>query len=469
VGQLTIKTNKDIHTRMRNRMVARSDLTDLTPTSGWNQVLAAAAREDDEQWFMMGKIQDFTDLDKVSGVDLDERAKELNPSLISRKQAIKAYGEVVFSTSTAVAGSDVTIPIGTEVQVPGTGASSPIKYLTTEEGIIAIGNTESNDVDILAVEAGTDGNADPNTITAFGSKPSGVDAVTNPNKLTTGQNKETDDAFRARIKRFALSLSRATIPALQYAAFLGEDTATGRVVQFANVVEDIVNLGRVTVYIDDGQGTAESTQPVTGEVVLASAVGGETVLYLDYPAIKTEASFTIYLDPLGGGSPAALTLGTDYAINPCNGKIKLLPGAFPNGLTATDEITADYTYFDGLIANAQKHIDGDAADRTNYPGYKAAGVQVRALSSSIVQMSFVANITVLQGYSQTAVASAVSNAIQDYINNLGVEEDVIWHELGERAMAVPGMYNINISTPTEDRVILENQTARILAGNITIS
>jgi uncharacterized phage protein gp47/JayE len=469
MGQLVIRTNAQILARMRNRTVARSDLTDLTRTSGFNQVLAAAAREDDEQWFMMGKLQDFTDLDKVFGVDLDERAKELNPDLISRKLAVKATDEVQFSVSTAVVGSDVTIPIGTEVQVPGTGASSPIKYVTTEVGTISIGNTTSNLVDIVAVEAGTNSNVTAGSITAFGSKPSGVDAVTNPNAITTGQGKETDDAFRDRIKRFALSLSRATVPALQYAAYLGEDSVSGKLVRYAGVVEDIVNLGRVNVYVDDGNGTAESTQPITGEVVVASAVGGETVLQLANKPIKTESAFTIYLDPLGGGSPAALVLGTDYAIDPAAAKIKLLPGVFPDGLTATDEVTADYTYFDGLIQNTQQHIDGVDSDRTNYPGYRAAGVLVRVLSPSIVQMSFTANITVFQGYSQTTVAAAVSTEIQEYINSLGVGEDVIVAELVERAMSVAGMYNINITVPLTDRIILENQLARILTSNINIS
>jgi len=324
-------------------------------------------------------------------------------------------------------------------------------------------------VDILAQEAGTIANADPNTITAFGSKPSGVDAVTNPSKLTTGQDKETDDAFRTRIKRFALSLSRATIPALEYAAYLGEDSTTGKVVQFANVLEDTVNLGRVTVYIDDGQGTAESTAAVVGEVVVASAVGGETELDLLNKPIKTEAAFTIYLDPLGGGAPAAFVLGTDYAINPATGRIKLLPAVFPTGLTATDEVTADYTYFDGLIQNVQQHVDGVAADRTNYPGYRAAGVLVRVLSPTIVQMSLQANITVKQGYSQVTVAAAVSVAVQEYINSLGIGEHVIYAELVERSMAVAGMFNINITTPSEDRIILENQLARILSSAIAIS
>ncbi|NNL47871.1 MAG: hypothetical protein HKO76_05855 [Acidimicrobiia bacterium] len=444
--------------------MARTDLTDLTRTSGWNQVLAAAAREDDEQWFMLQRLQDFTDLDKVSGTDLDERAKEVNPALISRKPQSAATGQVRFSVSTAVVGSDVTIAIGTEVQVPGSGSVRPIKFTTTAEGTILVGNTDSNLVAVVAQEAGTNGNVDPGTITGFGSKPSGVDSVTNPNAFTTGQDKEKDEAFRSRIKRFILSLSRATVVALLYAAFLGEDTASGKTVQFANVVEDLVNLGKVTVYIDDGLGTAEgSPVPVTGEAVLASAVGGETTVSLLNKPIRTASGFTIYRNA------APLTFGTDYAINPANSKVRFLPAVFPDGLTAADAITADYTYFDGLIQNTQLHVDGDATNRAVYPGYRAAGVQVRVLSPAVVQLSFSGNVTVAQGYSQTDVAAQVSVALQDYVNNLGIGEDVVLAELIERAMAVTGMYNLSIDDPSEDRVIGEAQLARLQSSNITLT
>lgn len=463
MGQLTIRTNKEILERMRARVVARTSLTDLTRSSGWNQVLAAAAREDDEQWFMMAKLQDFTDLDKIGGADLDERAKEFNPALIERKKATAATGQIKFSVSTAVVGSDVTISIGTTVKVPGSGAVAEIRYETTTEGVISVGNTESNLVSVKCLETGTVGNVEPGSITGFGSKPSGVDAVTNPNQFTTGQDRELDEAFRSRIKRFVLSLSRATPVALLYAAFLGADSATGKIVQSASVIEDIVNLGKVKIYIDDGLGTAESTQTVTGETVIASAVGGETVFSFTNKPTKIESPFTVYRN----ASP--MTYGTDYAIDPTESKVQLLSGAFPSGLTAGDAITADYTYFDGLIQNTQLHINGDSADRESYPGYRAAGVQVRVLAPSVAWLAFTANITVLQGYSQTGVAAGVSSAIQSYINGLSVGENVVRAELIERAMGVAGMYDISISEPAENRVITEGQVARIQSGSITLA
>ena len=114
-------------------------------------------------------------------------------------------------------------------------------------------------------------------------------------------------------------------------------------------------------------------------------------------------------------------------------------------------------------------MDGDVGDRTNYPGYRAAGVLVRVLSPSIVQQVVTANITVLSGFNQTTVAASVSAAINGYINGLGIGEDVILNELREKAMAVSGMYDCEFTAPTENQVISESQLARITESNLTIS
>ena len=457
MGQLQIKRYKTIVERMRNRVVARTALNDLTDTGSVNQVLSAAAREDDDQYFQMGKLLDLFDLDTAVGDDLDEVGKAVNPDIVTRRTARKATGVVVFSR-VGTTGA-VSIPQGTLVQVPATGATAALKYQTTAEGTILDGNNDSASVPIVAQEAGSDYNVDPNTVTAFGSaKPSGVDSVANPAIVGGGLDIESDDAFRARIKLYLKSLSRGTPTALVYACLGVEDTATGKSVAFAATVEDVADLGNVIVYIDDGSGTAESTTPITGETVLASAVGGETDVFLLNKPVKHEAGFTIYKN----ASP--LTGGVDFVINPASGQI-----TFTTALIAADAITADYTHYTGLIQECQKIIDGDVGDRANYPGYRAAGVLVRVLSPQIVQMVFTANIIVAQGWSQTDVANNVASAISGYINGLTIGEDVILNELRERAMVVPGMYDIVVTEPSANRIILDNQLARILDSNITLA
>lgn len=467
MGQLVIRTKKQIQERMQNRIVARTDLTDLIDGSSVKQVVAAAAREDDDQYFQMRNHLDLFDIGKASGPDLDERAKEMNPALIGRDEEQVATGEVRFSR-TGTTGA-ITIPVGTEVQVPATGSQETLKYVTTEEATIADASSISNYVDIVSDGTGTKYNVDPDTIIAFGSKPSGVDYVTNPAALTNGRDLESDDSFRNRIRAYIKSLSRATNTALVYAALTAVDTASGKRVIFASVVEDDVLLGNVTVYIDDGAGTAATSDDGAppDEILVASAVGGEIDFYTNNKPINTTETFELEYDD---GAPVTLVEGTDYTLNPASGHIKLTQASFPTGLDNGDSLTLkDYTFYDGLIQQCQKIIDGDPSDRATYPGYRAAGVLVRVLSPEIVWMTFQANITVLAGFNQTDVASEVTAAVSNYINSLSVGEDVILNELRERCMAVVGMYDINVSTPTENRVILDSQLSRILSSAITVS
>ncbi len=456
MGQLQLRRFSQILTRMRNRVVARTDLTDMIETGAVNQVLAAAAREDDEQYFQMANLLDLFDLDKATGDDLDEAAAVVNPDRLSRLGARSATTSVTFSRA-GITG-DLAIPQGTVVQVPASGSAAALRFITTAAGAILDTFSTSAAIAVTADTAGSAYNVNLNTITGFApGKPSGVNSVTNPSAATNGRDTEKDDAFRTRIKLYLKSLSRATTWAL-VSASLGVE-AGGKTVVYAAVVEDMVNLGNVIIYIDDGSGTAEGT-PITPatETVLASALGGEVDLYLANKPIKREAGYVISLNA------APQTEGTDYTLNPANGQLKFL-----TPLTTFDLVKADYTYWDGLIQEVQKVIDGDAADRENCRGYRAAGVLVRVMAPQVVQMVLTANIVVLQGWSQTDVATKVEAAVSSYINSLGISEDVVLNEIKERAMAVPGMYDIAITAPMANRVILDNQIARIIAGNSSIS
>jgi uncharacterized phage protein gp47/JayE len=461
MGQFQPRTREQILERMISRVVARSDLTDLNDGSDVKQVLAAAAREDDDTYFQMLQLLDLFDIKKAVGNDLDERAKEFNPALVSRNPAQKAVGEVVFNRAGTV--GTVTIPIGTQVTVPAVGSQAQIVFVTTEEGTIADTFQASNLVDIVAEDAGTVGNVGPTTIIGFVAKPSGVDTVSNPSALTNGRTLESDDEFRRRLVDQIKGLASAHPFGLQSAALTAVDTVSGKRVVFAHVVEDALLPGTAIVYIDDGAGTAESTTTVVTQTVLASAIGGETVLFLTNKPVKTTALFKLYVNAI------EKTQGVHYSLNPASGQINFLPAFYPTGLTAADAVTADYTYYTGLIALTQKIIDGDPADRANFPGKRSAGILVRVLVPTIIQQIVTADITVLQGFSQVDVAIQVRAAISTYINGLGISDDVILNELKERAMAVAGMYDVSFTAPTGNQIILDTQLARIIAGNLTIA
>jgi uncharacterized phage protein gp47/JayE len=455
---------------MISRVVTRTRLSDVADSSSVKHVLAAASRSDDEQYYQMSLLLQLFSIDTAQGEDLDERAKDIQPAVVTRREAVKATGVVVFSRAGTT--GTVTIPIGTKVKT-----ADGVIFTTTSVGTITPTSPEkigghgvgrdSNDVAVVAEQPGTSGNVIADTIIKFDTKPVGVDEVTNQAALVNGLDEETDSSFRNRLKAFVASLARCTVSALEVNVIGQSDPATGQTILFAKVVEDIVNRGDVILYIDDGTGAAESVDTVTGENVTEglagpppdSAVGGEERLNLNEYPIKEVDPITITSSTRG-----ALTINVEYYLNPASGQINFDPP-----LVATEVITASYTHYTGLIKLAQTVVDGDPNDRITYPGLRAAGVLVRVRTPQILLQTITATLTVAEGYDFLDTKDLVIQAIKDYINNLNISDDVIRNQLINQVMDVPGLNDILLTAPANNIAILDDQLARTQDANITIT
>ena len=452
--QVQLKRFEQILEAILGRVVARSDLSDVADTSQFKTLAAGVSRELDEAYYQFTRLRDLFDLLKAQGEDLDARAKEIQPGTISRILARKAIGQVVFSRTLTT--GTVTIPSGTVVKT-GDG----IIFTTTIQSQILNGQTSSVPVSVVAQDPGIAGNVVAGTIVKFGSKIPGVDAVTNAAGTTQGRDVESDDSFRGRLLNFIASLSRCTPEALEFLAVGSEDPTSSKVVQFARIVEDIVDLGNVILYIDDGAGTAaELGTPISGEVVISPALGGEEFLNLaSFPVDIDTSTFTVTSSTRG-----ALVLGTTFFVNPANGKLKFVPA-----LTAGEIITADYTPFINLIAHVQKLVDGVETDRANFPGFRAAGVRVRVLSPTIVTISVQAVLSVITGTDLATAVTDAENAVLEYVNNVGISGDIILNEIIERIMGVSGVNDVSVVLPVGNVIVLDDQLPRITTANINIT
>lgn len=454
------KTFTFILERMANRVVARTELTDLEVGGVLHTILAAVARELDDISFQMVNLQDIWDLDTASGEDLDDRALDLNPVKLERRGASFASGQVEFSR--AGTSGTVTIPQGTIVKVPDGGP----EFETTAAAQILDTFSTSGLVGIVASEAGTAGNVDPGAISQLNAV-TGVETVTNPAATIGGQARETDAEFRTRIKDFLRSLPRGTPDALKFAVLDTFLEDFGRIVT-AEVVElDEPNLGKVLIYVDDGSGTIEITDDNIGtpETVIASAIGGEVRLFLSNKPVKLGAPVNIELNA------SSLTEDVDFTLNRATGQITLDSGVFPTGLAPADNVTAEYTWLEGLIAEAQKIIDGDPADRINYPGYRAAGTQVFVIAPTVFQQIVEASVIIEVGRLGEAdeIRDKVRAGINRYINGLGINGDVILSELVFQAQSIDGVADVIFSTPTGNIIIGEGELARIVDSNIDLT
>ena len=472
--RFTTKRYEQLLQQMLAKVVTRTVLSDVADTSVVKHVLAAAARQDDEQYYQMGLLLQLFSIDTATGDDLDERAKDIQPGTVYRREAQKSAGNLVFSR-TGTSGT-VTIPSGTKVKTAG-----GVPFATTAKGSITPTSPEqvtghgigrdSGLVPAQAVEPGSNGNVASSTIVKFMAKPAGVDEVVNLSPFAYGADKESDDSFRNRLKTFIGSLSRSTVDALESGVLGAQDEETGGTILFSKAVEDSINRGFVTVYIDDGTGSAESIDTVSGEIVTAGlapgdvAVGGEEQLNLEEYPIKDTAGITIISSTRGvltGGFK--YDAGYDYWVNPSSGQINFSPA-----LTAGEQITADYTFYTGLIALAQKIIDGDPNDRVTYPGLRAAGVLVYVRTPQVLVQTIEVTTTIEDGYDYNEVQTAVREAVKEYINALGISGDVLVATLYKRIMSVAGVYNVLVDTPASDTIMLDNQLARVTDPNITVN
>jgi hypothetical protein len=127
-----------------------------------------------------------------------------------------------------------------------------------------------------------------------------------------------------------------------------------------------------------------------------------------------------------------------------------------------------YKYFTGLIQKVQWTIDGLDTDPNNYQGIGAAGTQFEVLPPVLVKLRLIVNVTPEEGVSVSSISGSVSNAISEYINSLGVGDDVILSEIVAAAQSVAGVFDVEVTNFTENVVIADGELARIDAQDLIV-
>lgn len=460
------ETYNEILEGMIGKVVTNSQLSDVSNSSALMTILAAAARSDSKIAYEALKILQLFDLDNCTGDDLERRAAEIFPvsvgGALERQPATNATGSVVFSR--IITGVAIDIPRGVTLKT-----ASNIQFRTTDVGRIEAADTQSQPVKVVALEPGQEGNVSAGTITQFANKPQGVDAVLNESPVRFGEDRESDDSFRARIKLWLQSLDHCTVRAIESIVLGVKDPLTDSMVRFAKVVEPVDNPGYAKCFIDDGTGQLnignrvevenEQVTDYPGNTSGGIAQGGEANLFLrNKPVANIEEVVSTIRGPLARGVPG-------YLVNPSNGQLQFDPP-----LVAGERIFASYTYYDGLIAEVQKVIDGDENDRLNYPGYRAAGCNVQVLAPFTQIINVEAQVMVETGYDRDLCKLQAKDAISQYINTLGIGRDVVYHEVVAQIMEVEGIVDVRpltLNGSTSNILTVEDQLPR--TGNVEVA
>ena len=465
MARFTPKTFKEILKNLVARTVARTTVDDLEDGGIIHNVLGAVARGVDGIYFQMHNLRLLWSIDNATGEDLDDRAKDFNAEAadqdgqpLKRRKSTKSGGVVVFSRATTVGA--VTIAAGAVVKVPGGGP----EFQTTQDVTMLSGSASSTQVPIVALKAGLHGNVDAGAITQMSSV-TGVTSVTNPAATTAGLEREEDGPFRERLRAYLRSLSRGTVKALKYAALSAALDTYGRVVS-AEVIEGSgAAQGTVYLYCDDGAGTIEQVADnyTAPETVVSSASGGERRVFLDHRAVVSGYEVKIRRN----GS--LLEEGTHFVLNRATAQVTFTESSYPTGLTTGDTVTAEYSWYVGLLSEVQKIIDGDSLDSANYPGYRAAGILVYALPPTVYYLTVSCTVVVLDGYDVATVQAGVKTALMRYVNGLGVNGDVVLTKLIGAAQGVAGVYDVAFTTPIENVVVGDGQLMRVIESGIEVN
>jgi len=220
------------------------------------------------------------------------------PLTYTSKTQIGGYWKLTLSTPTTkfhninesvilAQGGTRTIPVGTIVRAPSSGATADINFAVTQPAVILDGETEVKGVPVSAQEPGKSGNVPIGAIKEFATLPFAGAKVTNELPFKTGRDVETDEELRIRIKRARLSRGLGTALAVKNSVIGATPSDENATIVSSEIV---TSAGETTLYVDDGTGYEAKTAGVGVEFLVDSALGGETNFQLETGGRQTSVA-----------------------------------------------------------------------------------------------------------------------------------------------------------------------------------
>jgi uncharacterized phage protein gp47/JayE len=134
--------------------------------------------------------------------------------------------------------------------------------------------------------------------------------------------------------------------------------------------------------------------------------------------------------------------------------------------------TDGYMYFTGLLRRVQRIIDGYEPDAQNFPGRRAVGGLIEIIPPIIKRVSLTINITTDEGVNLGEISNNIKSVIINYVNSLGVGQDVVLSEIIAAVMQIKGVYAATFTKPdpsTEKIAIANDEKAYITPDDIGLS
>ena len=133
-----------------------------------------------------------------------------------------------------------------------------------------------------------------------------------------------------------------------------------------------------------------------------------------------------------------------------------------------------YRYFTNLAQLTQWTVDGRPDDEENYPGFRAAGVQVEVIEPIKVPVEVEVDVTPQEGITLISIANEIKSAVSTVINNLAVGADVLASEVLCAVKDVSGVFDVRLvrldprPLGSENIPIADSELARIDEEDIVV-
>lgn len=131
-----------------------------------------------------------------------------------------------------------------------------------------------------------------------------------------------------------------------------------------------------------------------------------------------------------------------------------------------------YLYYTGLLRRVQRIVDGYEPDAQTYPGRRAVGGAIETLPPLNRKIVVTVNVTTNEGVNLGDITNNIKSVVINYIQTLGVGEDVILSEIIAAIMAIKGVGAVTFTNPTPDTeriTIANNEKATIVPEDIGIA
>ncbi len=415
----TPRNSSEILRELLGKLLNRTELSDISAGSTVFSLMNSVAVELANVETRLNNIRNGYSLQTAVGTELDARCAELPPGTIFRKKASFAGGSVL-SVSREDATEELIIPAGSLIQ----NATSSALYQIPQQVILAVGETQKDDIYIIANSAGSASNAEIGQITT-NINIEGIDSLTNSKSLTTGLDEESDGFLRARALKYVKSLGKSTKDALEYLgeSFISND---GQAAKFSRIYEDLKQPAYTELILDDGNGliNQETTaNTASGDVYSTS----QRLIYHERPATEPILPGQLAISDINGNTKIVTT--NDYVSIPERGIIFFNQGFLEPGDTWSIN---NYKIYKGLIADLQEEIEGNNnITQLANPGYRAAGTRVRVLPPVVETLTFTVQITPNSGLNLNNTKNSIRNLIVAYVNNLPIGEPLIISKLNQ--------------------------------------